>query len=184
MNRSSVGAQRFVLSAAGTCLYHCTKRTRPRPIGSARVSIGWVYACPGGAVSTVTFVGGARRPSPTRIRRYLRDRTERSEHVRLWDLRSATRHGPELGRVAERWVGGLGKQAPIYLLYWRRYPRKVGRRYSFLYACFHHGAGEVRFFAAPKSSRQPACPFCRRTNPAPRRVRRPKRRSRGNGPVG
>jgi hypothetical protein len=161
MSTSEAGAEKFVLASSGTCLYHCTGRTRPYALASARGPIGWAYTCPGGTVSTVAFLGGARRPSPARIRRYLQARTERTERVKARDLRSATRHGPELGAAAERWVAGPGKQAPIHLLYWRRYPRKVGRRYSFLYACFAHGPGEVRFYTASTSRRASQCPFCR-----------------------
>ncbi|MCI4352125.1 MAG: hypothetical protein L3K14_01875 [Thermoplasmata archaeon] len=112
-------------------------------------------------MSTVIFLGGHRRPSPAVVRRYLQSRTEGSERVQLRDLRAATRHGPELGPEAEPMVGGPGAGGPIRLLYWRRYPRKIGRGHSFLYACFRHGAGEVRFYPALKSPRAPDCPFCR-----------------------
>jgi len=160
MSPSIPGAGKFVLASSGTCLYHCSSRTRPHSIATASGPIGWVYTCPGGAVSTVAFLGGPRRPSPARTQRYLQSRMD-AERVKPRDLRAATRQGPELGKAAERWVAGPGAGAPIHLLYWRRYPRKVGRRYSFLYACFQHGAGEVRFYAAPKSARPPECPFCR-----------------------
>lgn len=151
----------FVLAASGTCLYHCTSKTRPHSITHLRGIMGWVYACPGGTVSTVTFLGGRRRPSPAVVQRYLQSRTDRSERVQLRDLRAATRHGPELGAAAERWMTGPGAGAPIRLLYWRRYPKKVGRRYSYLYACFRHGVGEVRFYPAGTAPRTFECPFCR-----------------------
>jgi hypothetical protein len=151
--------ERFVLTRSGVCLYHCAGRTRPRPISNGRGTLGWVYVCPGGTVSTVAFLGIGRRPSPARIRRYLQSRTKPPERVQLDDLRSATRHGPELGRAAERWAARPGAPGPLHLLYWRRYPRKRGRRYSYLYACFRHGAGEVRFYVAPSSPEAPPCPF-------------------------
>jgi hypothetical protein len=159
MTTSRAGPEKFALSTSGSCLYHCTRRTRPHPIASAYGPIGWVYTCPAGTVSTVAFLGGNRRPSPARVQRYLQLRIERSEHVRLRDLRAATRHGPELGSAAERWATRPGAGRPIRLLYWRRYPRKTGRRYSYLLACFHHGAGEVRFF--PARDGMGPCPFCR-----------------------
>jgi len=160
MSPSPAGPEKFVLAPFGSCLYHCSGRTRPHVIANARGPIGWVYTCPGGTVSTVAFLGGTRRPSPARVRRYLQSRTERSEHVRPRDLRAATRHGPELGPAAERWVAGPGGRQPIHLLYWRRYPRKMGRSYSYLYACFRHGAGEVRFYPAPGSRKVRQCTFC------------------------
>ncbi|MCI4347132.1 MAG: hypothetical protein L3J97_00745 [Thermoplasmata archaeon] len=151
----------FIPAPSGSCLYHCRSKTRPRALTNARGTVAWVYTCPGGTVSTVTFWGGARRPSPTVVQRYLQSRTERSERVHLRDLRAATRHGPELGPAAERWMAAPGAEAPIRLLYWRRYPRKVGRKYSYLYACFRHGAGDVRFYPAPSSRPARECPFCR-----------------------
>ncbi|MGC2290079.1 MAG: hypothetical protein WA688_09545 [Thermoplasmata archaeon] len=160
MSSSSPGPEKFVLAPSGTCWHHCKGRTRPHAIANARGPIGWVYACPRGAVSTVTFLGVSRRPSPARVRRYLQSRTERSERVRPRDLRAATRHGPELGPAAERWASGPGSGTPIRLLYWRRYPRKVRHGYSYLYACFEHGAGEVRFYPASSSRRVGRCPFC------------------------
>jgi len=160
MKPSRTGPEKFLPVSSGSCLYHCSSPTRPHVIEGTQGPIGWVYTCPGGTVSTVEFFGGVRRPSPTVARRYLQTRTERSERVRLRDLRAATRHGPELGRAAERWVAGPGTGAPLHVLYWRRYPRKIGRRYSYLYACFHHGPGEVRFYPALSSRTLPLCPFC------------------------
>jgi hypothetical protein len=160
MSPSATSPGRFVLAPSGNCLYHCKEGTRPHAIANSRGTIGWVYTCPGGTVSTVAFLGGARRPAPEQVRRYLQSRTERTERVQARDLRSATRHGPELGAAAERWAAGAGNHAPIRLLYWRRYPRKMGARYSFLYACFQHGPGEVRFYPATASRRARRCPFC------------------------
>ncbi len=161
MNASRAGPEPFVLAASGTCLYHCSGPTLPHPLGKAQRPKAWVYTCPGGTVSTVAFSGGLRRPSPARVRRFLQSRTERSERVRPQDLRAATRRGPELGRAAERWIAASGTGAAIHLLYWRRYPRKAGRRYSYLYACFRHGAHEVRFYPAATARKVPECPFCR-----------------------
>lgn len=160
MTPSSSGIEALVLAASGSCLYHCKGPTRPHAIATAGGARGWVYTCPAGTVSTVAFLGGARRPSPVRIRTYLQARTAPRERVQARDLRSATRHGPELGRGAERPTSADGVAAPIYLLYWRRYPKKVGRQYSYLYACFRHGPREVRFYPAPSARRAPPCPFC------------------------
>ncbi|MGA7846282.1 MAG: hypothetical protein WCB18_04235, partial [Thermoplasmata archaeon] len=104
MSPSTPGPERYVLAASGTCLYHCSGRTRPHSIETASGPIGWVYTCPGGTVSTVAFLGRPHRPSPARTQRYLQSRTDRPERVQPRDLRAATRQGPELGKAAERWV--------------------------------------------------------------------------------
>ena len=161
MSPTRTVAEQFVLASSGRCLSHCSGRTRPHALANSRGTVGWVYACPGGTVSTVAFFGGARRPSPVRVRRFLQSRMGGSERVFPRDLRAATRHGPELGLAAERWAARPGVSGPIRLLYWRRYPRKTGRRYSYLYACFRHGARDVRFFPATSSRGADQCPFCR-----------------------
>lgn len=160
MRTSTTGPAAFVLASSGSCLYHCDRPTRPHEFRTPGGTLGWVYTCPGGTVSTVVFLGSNGAPAPARIRRYLQARLRGPERVKPRDLRAATRHGAELGSVAERWVGGPGAGTPIHLLYWRRYPRKAGRRYEYLYACWEHGTGEVRFYPAPGSRIRPACPFC------------------------
>ena len=177
MTATRATAPWYAPAPSGRCLYHCKSATRPRPLSSGGRRIGWVYACPAQTVSTVMFIGPFRRPSPTATRRYLQARLFAPERARLRDLRAATRHGAELGPIAERALGTPSAANSIRLLYWRRYPRKVGRRYSFLYACFRHGVGEVRFFAA--TSANPPCPWCaaaparRRATPAGRKSRKP-----------
>jgi hypothetical protein len=152
--------EKFVLVPAGACLYHCSSRTRPHAIAARNRTHAWVYVCPRGTVSTVAFFGGARRPSPVVTRRYLQSRLGGRERIRPRDIRAATRHGPELGLEAERWTQRDGRRDSMYLLYWRRYPRKMRRGYSYLYACFKHGAGEVRFYPGLGSRNVPACPYC------------------------
>ncbi len=160
MRTSRPAASLYVPAASGRCLYHCTARTRPHLLSTPRRRIGWVYACPAGTVSTAVLLGNARRPSPAAARRFLQSRLFRPERVSLRDLRAATRHGPELGLPTERALED--RPSAIRLLYWRRYPRKAGRRYSYLYACFRHGAGDVRFYAA--TSDRIHCPWCTARN--------------------
>ena len=158
--RSTSAPERFVRASEGRCLSHCDSSARPRTIGPPGQPSGWVYACPQGAVSTVVWFGGDRRPDPALIQRYLELRTDVPRRVRPRDFRAATRNGPELGREAERWIKASGYRGPFRLLYWRLYGWKEDSRRHALFACFRHGAGEVRFFGAENRRRRPTCPFC------------------------
>lgn len=163
MSQRARGTWTYAPAPSGRCLYHCTEPTRPKPVSAGLGQPGWVYVCPAGTVSTAVFMGSAEPPSPAAIRKYLQARLARPERVKPRDLRAATRHGPELGPAAERALQlGPGVHA-LPLLYWRRYPRKVGRRYSYLYACFRHGRREVRFY--PAGSAGSRCPWCKTGKP-------------------
>lgn len=161
MSRRTSGAWSYAPAPSGRCLYHCKARTHPKPVSAGLDQPGWVYVCPAGTVSTAVFLGSDARPSPTAIQRYLQSRLARPERVKPRDLRAATRHGPELGPAAEEALQRGASAHVLPLLYWRRYPKKVGRRYSYLYACFRHGQGDVRFY--PAGSAGGLCPWC----PAP-----------------
>ena len=143
------------------CYRHCTRPLRGRTVRSS--GPGWlcVYACPGGAVSVVTYTEWAEKdPTPT-LARFARAHTSPATLVRRWDLRLGRRHGPELGPSAERYLGRAPPTRPLWTVYWRVYPfkKKDGRPFR-LFACFRHGAGSVRFFVAPADSESPTCPRC------------------------
>ncbi|MGA8276094.1 MAG: hypothetical protein WB852_07375 [Thermoplasmata archaeon] len=144
------------------CYRHCDRPLRGRT-ASIRAP-GWlcVYACPGGAVSVVTYTEwAAADPTPT-LMRFARGHTSPPSLVRRWDLRLARRHGPELGLAAERFLARAQPPHPVWTVYWRLYPfkRKDGSVHR-LFACFRHGRGSVRFFVAPGDARSPPCPLCR-----------------------
>jgi hypothetical protein len=143
------------------CYRHCDRPVRGR--SPAIRAPGWlaVYACPGGAVSVVTYTEwGPRDPSPI-LARFARAHTTPGRLVRRWDLRPASRHGPELGRTAERFVGRARRRRPIRTAYWRLYPFKAkdgsARR---LFVCYRHGRGSAQFFVAAADAQSPLCPRC------------------------
>ncbi len=144
------------------CSRHCDRPIRARTV--AVRAPGWlsVYACPGGAVSVTTYtVWASVDPTPT-MTRLARSLTSPPSLVRRWDLRLASRHGPELGLPAERYLAKVRPPRPLRTIYWRLYPfkNKDGslRR---LFACFRHGRGTVRFFLAAGDAQSPLCPRCR-----------------------
>jgi hypothetical protein len=141
------------------CYRHCDRPIRGRTVPVR--SPGWlsVYACPGGAVSVVTYTEWiGTDPTPT-VLRFARAHTTPGTLVRRWDLRLARRHGPELGPTAERLLARRRPTRALTTVYWRVYPfrAKDGSRRR-LFACFRHGVGNVRFFVAPADAESPSCP--------------------------
>lgn len=144
------------------CYRHCARPIRPRAVAVKLPGTLRVYACPGGAVSVVSYFElSARDPTPV-LARTLRQLTRPSRLVRAHDLRTATRRGPELGRRAERLLARADPVVRVRGAYWRLYPFRdrdgSDRR---LFACFRHRGPAVIFFAAAASSESPPCPRCR-----------------------
>lgn len=143
----------------GHCYRHCSRPLRAHRILLARPGVGWVFACPSGVVSVTRYAEWGDRAPTERVARELRRRCVPPGVVRRRDLRSATRHGPELGRAAERRLASR-PDLRVRAVYWRVYPfarRSVEHR---LFACFRHGAGEVVFYPAPSDSTGRDCPRC------------------------
>jgi hypothetical protein len=146
-----------------TCHAHCKGRVVSHLVRSGLVGEMRVLACPGGAVSLTSYEEWSNRDPTPAVARELRRRAKPASLVRAHDLRTASRHGPELGRAAERALARARPVTPVRVVYWRVYPfrrRGVGHR---LFACFRHGAGTVVFYAAPTATGTDDCPVCRRT---------------------
>ncbi|MGI0071869.1 MAG: hypothetical protein ACRECT_07405 [Thermoplasmata archaeon] len=147
-------------SPGGKCYRHCDRPVSTRRLPSRLPGIWSVRACPAGVVSVTSYVEWARRdPTPT-VRATLRRWTLPPSLVHRWDLRLATRHGPELGRAAERRLGQVRPSRGIRVVYWRVYPFRArdgtARR---LFVCRRSHPDPV-FFAAGPTSSSAECPIC------------------------
>ena len=160
-------------SPGGTCYRHCDRRLRTRRVSSRLPGVWTVRACPSGVVSVTTYAEWTRRDPTPAARSTLRRWTEPKTLVRAWDLRLATRHGPELGRPAERFLASVRPSRGVRVVYWRVYPfrarDKTERR---LFVCFRRSHGSPVFFGASPEARTWGCPVCART--AGRSARRPR----------
>jgi len=150
-------------SRGGRCYRHCDRPIRTRRIESSLPGIWYVRACPSGVVSVTVYAEWARRDPTQAVRTALRRWTKPSSLVRWRDLRLATRHGPELGRRAERFLASRRPRRAVRVLYWRVYPfrarDKTERR---LFVCFRRSHRSPVFFAAPPEARPWRCPECLR----------------------
>jgi hypothetical protein len=160
-------------SPGGKCYRHCDRPVRVRTISSVLPGDWQVRTCPSGVVSLTSYAEWSRRDPTRAVRRILEGWTAPRKLVRAWDLRLATRHGPELGRAAERFLATSGTAKVVRVVYWRVYPFRARdgseRR---LFVCLRRTHRAPVFFAAPTTSDSRTCPVCGRTARARRRVGR------------
>jgi hypothetical protein len=143
------------------CYRHCSKLIHGRAVPIAAPGALVVYACPGGAVSVVTYTEWGRADPTPRLQRFLRAHTAPVALVRRWDLRLGSRHGPELGGPAERFLARARPVRPVRTVYWRLYPFKKRDGTAVRpFACFRHGSSRVQFFVAPADAVAPKCARC------------------------
>ena len=166
--------QAALAAPGGRCYRHCERPIRTRRFPSPLPGTWQVRACPAGVVSVAVYTEWARRdPSPD-VLRLLRDHTVPQSLVHPRDLRLATRHGPELGTAAERFLARARPRRAIRVVYWRVYPFRgrdgTERR---LFVCLRARHRGPVFFAAPSSATAAHCPACAALRrPTPRRARR------------
>lgn len=143
------------------CYRHCQDRVRARPLSSPLPGYWQVYACPGGVVSVTSYVERTRRDPTSIVLRFLHARAKPSSLAKTWDLRTASRYGPELGHAAERLMARSRPSLPLRVVYWRVYPFR-GRTGTDqrLFVCFHHGRSGPVFYANPASALRGTCPVC------------------------
>ncbi|HKN07631.1 MAG TPA: hypothetical protein VJ021_08590 [Thermoplasmata archaeon] len=150
-------------SPGGKCYRHCDRPIRTRRLSSRLPGTWQVRACPSGVVSVTTYTEGTRGDPTAKVRSVLRRWAVPPTLVRSWDLRIATRHGPELGRAAERVLRRARPTRSVRVVYWRVYPFRgrdgAERR---LFVCFRRTHPAPVFFAASPASQAWGCPTCAR----------------------
>ena len=160
-------------ASGGNCYRHCHRPIRTRRLRSRLPGTFEVRACPSGVVSLTAYAEWSRHDPTASVCRALQGWSSPPSLVRSWDLRLATRHGPELGRAAERFLGKHPSAGGVRVVYWRVYPFRARdgteRR---LFVCFRRAHASPVFFAASPASKTWGCPRCaRRTSSVRRRSR-------------
>jgi hypothetical protein len=145
------------------CYRHCSRPVHGRALATSLPGFWQVYACPGGAVSVASYAHWSDADPTPQVRAYLARHTLPRSLVKSRDLRVATRHGPELGRAAERLLKRARPLRSVRVVYWRVYPfegrRGVAQR---LFACFRHGRARPVFFPFHATADRPLCPVCQK----------------------
>jgi len=159
-------------SPGGRCYRHCDQPIRSRAVPSALPGRWEVRSCPSGVVSVTSYAEWTRRDPTPAVRRTLERWTEPKSLVRAWDLRVATRRGPELGKNAERFLARNHPSRGVRVVYWRVYPFRARdgteRR---LFVCFRRTHAAPVFFAASPTASEWGCPVCARRRRGRRRLR-------------
>ena len=120
-------------------------------------------ACPSGVVSVTSYAEWTRRDPTLSVRAQLRRWTVPATLVRRWDLRLATRRGPELGRAAERFLAAHSPKRGVRVVYWRVYPfRGRDGKERRLFVCARTDHRSPVFFTALSTDPAPICPLCAR----------------------
>jgi hypothetical protein len=153
--------RRALDSPGGTCYRHCGRPTRARRIPSRHPGVWTVRACPSGVVSVTSYAEWTRRDPTASVRSVLRRGTVPASRVRTWDLRLATRRGPELGPAAERLLAATRPARGVRVVYWRVYPSTTrdGTEQR-LFVCFRRSHPAPVFFVAAATLGTRACPVC------------------------
>ena len=151
-----------VAAPGGKCYRHCDRPIRLRRVPSRLPGEWLVRACPSGVVSVTAYVEWSGRDPTRSVETTLRRWTSPPSLLRKWDLRLATRHGPELGRAAERFLAAAPRsRRSVKVVYWRLYPFRARdgteRR---LFVCFRKSHRTPVFFAASPTSNEWSCPRC------------------------
>lgn len=145
------------------CYRHCDRPIRWYRVKGSLAGRWVVGACPDGVVSVTRYVEWSTRDPARLVRATLRRMTRPPSLVTARDLRGATRHGPELGRTAERWLERAGSSRQIRVVYWRVYPSRAAdgseRR---LFVCLRRRHPVPRFFRADPALPGNRCPDCAR----------------------
>jgi len=147
-------------SPGGSCYRHCDRPIRTRRVTSRLPGTWRVRACPSGVVSVTVYTEWTRRDPTESVRAELRRWTKPPSLVRSRDLRLATRHGPELGRPAERFLAASRPTRGIRVVYWRVYPfRGRDGQERRLFVCLRRAHRSPVFFAASPTAPK-GCPVC------------------------
>jgi hypothetical protein len=153
-------------STGAKCYRHCDRPLRTRRLRSRLPGVWRVRACPSGVVSVTDYIEWTRRDPTWDVGVQLRRWTVPPTVVRSRDLRLATRHGPELGRAAERLLGSVRPTRGVRVVYWRVYPfrGKDGTERRLL-VCLRRTHSSPVFFASAPSADSWGCPVCARRSP-------------------
>jgi len=147
--------------ASAKCYRHCARPVVAHRLPSPLPGLLEVYACPSGVVSLTSYIEWSGSDPTSKVLSQLRSRTTPPTLVKRRDLRVATRHGPELGRPAERLLARSQPARPVRMVYWRVYPFRgrdgTERR---LFVCLRHGERAPVFYSSQTTGAGRICPVC------------------------
>ena len=133
---------RYLIVQDAKCYRHCQDGAKFVALKADRPGIIGGYFCPGNYASRVVYF--SLHPDRDWFEKFLRDQVE--ERVRSKDIRSATRHGWELGGNAETEIKKISANG-VTQLYWTAYPASEEEKVSGTFRCENCGRLFVKTFS-------------------------------------
>jgi hypothetical protein len=143
--------QKYLIVSDAKCYRHCQNEAKFLPLSSDKPGILGGYFCPGNYASRVVYF--SLDPDQDWFENFLRKRV--GDRVRTRDIRSATRHGWELGGNAETEITKVSSDG-VKQLYWTAYPANEEEKNSGAFRCEKCGSLFVKSFTDGTKT----CPVC------------------------
>jgi hypothetical protein len=134
--------ERYLIVQDAKCYRHCQDQAKFVSLQVDKPGILGGYFCPGNYASRVVYF--SLDPDREWFEKFLRDQV--GDRVRSRDIRSATRHGWELGGNAETEITKICDDG-IRQLYWTAYPLTQEEKTSGAFRCENCGKLFVKGFA-------------------------------------
>ena len=151
--------QKYLVANGAKCSRHCDKPAKFLPLFQSDSSIVGGYVCPEDYVSRIVYF--ADNPKLEWFKKYLLDHIGKKT-VHDADVRTATRHGWELGGRAEGEISHVSKSGEIVQYYWTPYPKTEEEKKYGVFVCPKNDGGCGRLYSKLKIDDSKICPNCRK----------------------
>ena len=144
--------EKYLVASDAKCSRHCNMNAKFVTLNKTTSSIVGAYACPENYVSRIVYF--AENPEPKWFERFIVDQVGK---INSRDIRTATRHGWELGGSAESEIARVSKSREIMQYYWTPYPKTDEEKNSGVFIC--EGCGNL--YSKLKIDESKLCQKCR-----------------------
>jgi hypothetical protein len=147
----------YLVVKSAKCFKHCERPASFVSLLQTDSSLIGAYVCPENFVSRVVYF--AESPDPEAFQKFLSDQLG-SSWIRQSDIRTATRHGWELGGRAEEEIKQVSKSGMIKQYYWTFYAANESEKKLGTFLCPRERGGCGRLFTKLISDKSKLCPNC------------------------
>jgi hypothetical protein len=143
----------------GQCRRHCNQPSSFVELQHDSDGVVGAYVCPDGYVSRIVFF--SVYPDVEWFRKFIRDQVG-GKVFRDSDIRTATRHGWELGDEALAEIREISPTSTIREVYWIVYPKSEAEKAQGVFLCseLKKGKGCGKLFVQHIDSKDKLCPEC------------------------
>jgi hypothetical protein len=145
---------RYLVVKEAKCQRHCQEPARFVPLSQEKSGLVAAYVCPGNHVARVVYF--SLEPDPDWFEKSLKGQI--GDLLRSRDLRSATRHGWELGGNAETDIQMISDHG-VKQYYWTFYPKSEEEKTMGAFQCLDCG----KLFSKQFADDSKLCSNCRKS---------------------